>query len=186
VLSEAADGLPDDVEGDAGWRRATALVESLVSDDPPPAQVTVIVDAKEAAPTDAEAGVILDSGSRVGQRALHAILCDSAVEVTARAEDGRFMDYGRRQRTAPPALKRALLAEAGFTCAADGCASRRRLQVHHLTPFSEGGRTDQGELVVLCWFHHHVVVHERGFEIELHPDHRRVRFHRPDGRGPPG
>ncbi|MGB8361125.1 MAG: hypothetical protein WCE80_06960 [Acidimicrobiia bacterium] len=185
VLSEAADALSDDIEGDAGWRRATALVESLVSDDPPPAQVTVIVDAKEATPTGGEAGVILDSGSRVGQQALQAILCDSTVEVTARTEDGRFMDYGRRQRTAPPALKRALLAEAGFTCAADGCISRRRLQVHHLTLWSEGGHTDQGELVVLCWFHHHVVVHERGFEIVLHPDHRRVRFRRPDGRGPP-
>lgn len=185
VLTEAADALSDDVEGDAGWRRATPLVESLVSDDPPPAQLTVIVDAKEAASTGAEAGVILDSGSRVGQQALQAILCDSTVEVTARAEDGRFMDHGRRQRTAPPALKRALLAEAGFTCAADGCSSRRRLQIHHLTAWVEGGRTDQGELVVLCWFHHHVVVHERGFEIELHPDHRRVRFRRLDGHDPP-
>jgi hypothetical protein len=186
VLSEAADALPDDVEGDTGWRRATALVQSLVSDDPPEGQVTVIVDAREAAPTEAEAGVVLDSGSRVGQKALQAILCDSTVEVTARTSDGRYMDYGRRMRTAPPSLKRALLAEVGFTCSADGCNSRRRLQVHHLTPWSEGGRTDQGELVVLCWFHHHVVVHERGFEVVLHPDHRRVRFRRPEGRDPPG
>jgi hypothetical protein len=186
VLSEAADALPDDVEGDAGWRRATALVESLVSDDPAEAHVTVIVDAKEAEPTQGEAGVVLDSGARVGRQALEAILCDSTVEVTARAGDGRYMDYGRKQRTAPPALKRALLAEVGFTCAADGCTSRRRLQVHHLISWAEGGRTDQGELVVLCWFHHHVVVHERHFEIVLYPDHRRVRFRRPDGRDPPG
>jgi len=186
VLSEAADALPDDVEGDAGWRKATALVESLVSDNPPEGQVTVIVDAKEAAPSDGEAGLTLDSGVRVGRQALGTILCDANVEVTARAVDGRFMEYGRRERTAPPALKRALLAEAGFTCAADGCNSRHRLQIHHLTPWAEGGRTDQGELVVLCWFHHHVVVHERGFEVVLHPDRRRVRFRRPEGRAPPG
>lgn len=185
VLSEKADALPDDVEGDAGWRKATALVESMISDDPPEGQVTVIVDAREAAPTEGEAGVILDSGVRVGRQALGAILCDANVEVTARAADGRFMDYGRRERTAPPALKRALLAEAGFTCAADGCTSRRRLQIHHLTPWAEGGRTDQRELVVLCWFHHHVVVHERGFEVVVHPDRRRVRFRRPDERAPP-
>jgi hypothetical protein len=186
VLSQGADALPDDVEGDAGWRRATALVEALVSDNPPESQVTVIVDAKEAAPTEAEAGVVLDSGSRVGRQALEAILCDSNVEVTARTSDGRYMEYGRRARTAPPALKRALLAEVGFRCAVDGCNSRRRLQVHHLTPWAEGGRTDPGELVVLCWFHHHVVVHERGFEVVLHPDRRRVRLRRPDGRDPPG
>lgn len=186
ALSEAADALPDDVAGDAGWRRATALVESLVSDIPPEGQVTVIVDAKDAATSDGEAGVVLDSGVRVGRQALGAILCDANVEVTAKTADGRFMDYGRRERTAPPALKRALLAEAGSTCSADGCTSRRRLQVHHLTPWAEGGRTDQDELVVLCWFHHHVVVHERGFGVMLHPDRRRVRFRRPEGRAPPG
>ncbi len=185
VLSEAADALPDDVEGDAGWRKATALVESLISDDPPEGQVTVIVDAREAAESSAEAGVVLDSGVRVGRNALEAILCDANVEVVARTADGRFMDYGRRARTAPPSLKRVLLAEAGFRCAADGCTSRHRLQVHHLTFWSEGGRTDQRELVVLCWFHHQVVVHERGFEVVLHPDRRRVRFRHPDGRGPP-
>ncbi|HEX6219517.1 MAG TPA: HNH endonuclease signature motif containing protein [Acidimicrobiia bacterium] len=186
LVSEAADALPDDVEGDARWRRATGLIESLISDNPPESQVTVIVDAKDAAPTDGEAGVTLDSGVRVGRRALGAILCDANVEVTARAANGTFMDYGRRERTAPPALKRALLAEAGFTCAGDGCNSRHRLQIHHLTPWAEGGRTDQDELVVLCWFHHHVAVHEREFQVVLHPDRRRVRFRRPEGRAPPG
>lgn len=185
VLTEAADALPEEVTGDAGWRRATALVESLVSDDPPEAQVTVIVDARQAAGTGGEAGVVIEPGVRVGRDALHAILCDADVEVTARTEDGELMNYGRRARTAPPALKRALLAEAGFTCAADGCNSHRRLQIHHLTPWALGGRTDQIELVVLCWFHHHVVVHERSFEVVLHPDRRRVRFRRPEGRAPP-
>lgn len=186
ALSEAADALPDEVEGDAGWRRATALVESLVSDVSPEGQVTVIVDANEGASSAGEAGVILDAGVRVGRQALEAILCDANVEVTARGADGTLMSYGRRERTAPPALKRALLAETGFTCAGDGCTSRHRLQVHHLTPWAEGGRTDPGELVVLCWFHHHVVVHERGFEVVLQPDRRRVRFRRRDGRAPPG
>jgi len=48
VLTEAADrlpDLPDGTKGDLSWRKATALVETLISDDPPPAQVTVIVDA---------------------------------------------------------------------------------------------------------------------------------------------
>ena len=110
VLAEAADSLPE-VEGlstDAGWKRATALVQSLVSDDPPPAQVTVIVDAKHAAASDGGAGVVVEPGARVGRQALKAVLCDAVTEVTARSEDGRYMDYGRKQRTAPPALKRAV------------------------------------------------------------------------------
>ena len=186
VLTEPADELPE-VEGlnpDAGWKRATALVECLISDDAPPAKITVVVDVSDSAPTNGEAGVVLEPGSNVGRETLQAILCNAVAEVTVRDGAGRYMDYGRKQRTAPPALKRALLAEAGFTCSGDGCTSRRRLQIHHLTPWAEGGETNQSDLVVLCWFHHHVVVHERGFEIVFHPDRRRVRFRRPK-RGPP-
>jgi hypothetical protein len=184
-VSEAADALPDDVEGGAGWRRATGLIEALLSDTPLEGQVTVIVDTTHATATNGEAGVTLDPGVRVGQQALQAILCDANVEVVARDSQGRFLDYGRRERTAPPTLKRVLLAEAGFTCAGDGCQSRHRLQIHHLTPWAAGGRTDQNQLVVLCWYHHHVVVHERRFQVVLHPDRRRVRFRKPDGREPP-
>jgi len=190
VITEAADqlpDLPDGSKGSRGWRRAMALVQCLTSNDSPTGQVTVFVDAKEAAPSDGEAGVTLESGARVGRVALQAILCDATTEVIARSEDGRFMDYGRSQRTAPPALKRALLAESGFRCAADGCDSRQRLQVHHKIPWALGGTTDQDDMVVLCWFHHQVVVHQRGFEIYGHPGHGRVRFRMPDRakRGPP-
>jgi len=187
VLTEAADRLPDLPDGhrpDLSWRKATALVETLTSDDPPSAQVTVIVDTKHAVETNGEAGVTLDAGVRVGQQALQAVLCDAVTEVTARTSDGRYMDYGYKQRTAPPTLKRALLAEYGFRCAADGCDSRYRLQVHHITPWVQVRRTDQDNLIILCWFHHQVVVHERGFHIIVHQTGR-IRFAKPDTRGPP-
>ncbi|HEU4318942.1 MAG TPA: DUF222 domain-containing protein [Acidimicrobiia bacterium] len=187
VLSEAADAIPalpdGSSPGDAGWKRATALVEILTSDDPPLANVTVIVDTEHAAGTNGEAGVYLEAGPNVGREALQGILCDADTQVLARDQDGRFMDYGRRQRTAPPALKRALIHAAHGQCQADGCDSRRRLQIHHLVPWSQGGETNQTELVVLCWFHHQVVVHQRGFQIYFHHQ-RRVRFHRPQGRPP--
>ncbi|MGH8945144.1 MAG: hypothetical protein ACRDVL_03230, partial [Acidimicrobiia bacterium] len=126
ALSEAADALPtlpDGSRGDSSWRKANALVQLCVSDDPPPAQVTVFVDAKEAAESQAESGVVLEAGPRVGRQALEAVLCDAVVEVTARAEDGEPMRYGRSQRTAPPALRRALIHDQGGMCAADGCTS---------------------------------------------------------------
>jgi hypothetical protein len=187
VLTEAADSLPDLPDGtkpDLGWRKATALVQCLTSDDLSPAQVTVIVDAHHATDSNGEAGVTLEAGPRVGRQALQAVLCDAVTEVTARTSDGRFMEYGRSQRTAPPRLKRALLARYGFRCAADGCQSRYRLQIHHKTPWVQGGRTDQDQLVVLCWFHHQVVVHERGFHIIVHQTGR-IRFAKPEDRGPP-
>ena len=108
--------------------------------------------------------------------ALQAILCDATTEVIAMTEDGIPMTYGRQLRTAPPGLRRAIIHRDGDRCAAAGCDSRYRLEIHHLTPWSEGGRTDPDELLTLCWFHHQVVVHERGFEVYSHPDHRRIRF----------
>jgi 5-methylcytosine-specific restriction endonuclease McrA len=181
VLSEAADelpGLPDDLLADSGWRRATALVELCVGEDPAPAHISVFVDARHAAATDGDTGVVIESGPTVGRRALEAILCDSTTEVIARAGDGRYMDYGHKHRIVPPSLRRALVEKYRGTCAADGCVSRNRLQAHHVVPWSRGGRTDQDNLVLLCWFHHHVVVHERGMEPYPHPGHGRVRFRR--------
>ncbi len=185
VLSEKADNLPE-VEGlatDSSWRRATALLETLVSDDPPSVPVTLFVDTAHAVGTNGEAGVVLDGGPRVGPQTLQAILCDSILEVTARDDQGRYMDYGRKYRTAPPSLKRALLARAGSVCEADGCQSRHRLQIHHKTPWAQGGATDQDDLIVLCWYHHQIVIHERGFQPYEHKG-RRIRFRQPQ-RGPP-
>jgi hypothetical protein len=184
VLNEAADHLPelpDGTRGDSSWRRATALVELCISDDPPPAQVTVFVDAAEAVTSNGQAGMVLEAGPRVGADALAGILCDATTEVIARTEDGRYMEYGRRTRTAPPSMRRALLFRDGNACSADGCASRYRLEAHHLVPWGQGGSTDPENLTTLCWFHHHVVVHERGFQPVRHPDHGRIRF-RPPGR----
>ncbi|MEX1126299.1 MAG: HNH endonuclease [Acidimicrobiia bacterium] len=179
VLTETADQLPvlpDGTRGDSSWRKATALVELCLSDDPPPAQVTVFVDAGQATPTNGYAGVVLETGPRIGANALEAILCDAVTEVTVRTDDGRFMEYGRRQRIVPPALKRAILDRDGNTCAGDGCESRYRIEAHHIIPWSRGGRTDAENLISLCWFHHHVVVHQRGYTVYRHPDHGRIRF----------
>ncbi|MEA1903872.1 MAG: HNH endonuclease signature motif containing protein, partial [Actinomycetota bacterium] len=184
-LTEKADqlpDLPDGSKGDLGWRKAMALAEVCVSGEAPPVQVTVFVDARQAAQTDGEAGVVLDAGANAGSQALEAVLCDSVTEVIARTEDGRYMDYGRKRRTVPPSLKRALLDKYQHRCGADGCDSRYRLEAHHLIAYSQGGATDQADLVLLCWFHHQIVIHQRGFEVYAHPEHGRIRFRRPERR----
>lgn len=91
------------------------------------------------------------------------------------------MDYGRKQRTVPPALKRALLDRYGHRCSIEGCDSRYRLQAHHLIPYSQGGATNQDQLILPCWFHHHVVIHQRGFKPYQDADTGRWRL-RPSDR----
>lgn len=188
VLTGAADALPDLPDahrGSQGWRRATALVECLVSDHPPPTQVTVIVDARDAAPTAGEAAVVLDSGARVGRRALQTILCDADTEVVARTSEGRFMDYGRRQRSASPALKRTLLSKTGSavlpTAAIHVTGSKSTMS-------SPGARAEP-PTGTISWFSAGSTttsfIHQPGYEIYTHhPQHRRIRFRKPD-RAPP-
>jgi hypothetical protein len=181
TLNQAADQLSEHSQGErmpSSWYRATALTQLCVSDDPPPAQVTIHLDARHAAHTNGQAGVVLKAGPRVGRQALEAVLCEAVVEVTATNEDGVPMVYGRKTRTIPPALRRFILHRDGLTCQADSCPSRHRLQIHHLIPWSQGGTTDPDNLITLCWYHHQIVVHQQGFTPQPHPDHGRIRFRR--------
>ena len=188
TLSEKADDLPllDGSRGDSSWRKAMALAELCVTDDPPPAQLTVFVDTTQATASNGQAGVMLEAGPRIGREALEAILCDAVTEITARSEGGTPMIYGRRTRTIPPALRRASLHRDGNACTGDGCPSTHRLQVHHIIPFIQGGTTDPDNLITLCWFHHQIVIHQRGFQPYHHRQHGRIRFRKPALRGPPG
>lgn len=182
TLTERADrlGPVSGASGSSGsWRRAMALVEVCAGENPASSQVTVFVDARRAVGTDGESGVVLEAGPRVGRRVLEAVLCDTSVEVIARTADGGYLDYGRRTRTATRAQKHALWDRYAGRCAVDGCDSRSRLEAHHVTPWAQGGDTDLDGLVLLCWFHHHVVVHRRGFHIYTQPGTGRVRFHKP-------
>jgi hypothetical protein len=186
ALSAAADTLPvpEEVTVDSSWKRAQALTQLCLGEEPPRSQVSVFVDTKEASATGGEAGVMLAAGPKIGRQALQAILCDSKVEVFGITEQGEYLRYGRKYRTATPAQTRALLHKYGGVCAADGCTSRHRLQAHHLTPWTQNGETNLEELILLCWFHHHIVIHQWGYMIYPHPDHGRIRFRRPPGRAP--
>jgi hypothetical protein len=183
TLTEKADqlpDLPDGSRGDRSWRKAVALIEMCTTGEPAvPAQVTVFVDANQATNSNGEAGVMIQAGPKAGKQALEAILCDTTTELTVNGADGIPMVYGRRSRTVPPALRRAVIHASGGVCAADGCNSRYRIEAHHQTPWAEGGETNPEDLIALCWFHHHIVIHQRGYVIYRHRDHGRIRFSKP-------
>jgi hypothetical protein len=174
--------LPDGSRGSLAWRRATALYELASGGSSPQAQVTVFVDAEKATPTNGKTGVRLLAGPRVGAQALQAVLCNCVTEVTVNGEDGTPMVYGRTRRIVTPSLRRAELARTGGHCEIDGCDSTYRVEVHHVNHWFPEGRTDPDNLVVLCWFHHHIAVHEQGFQIHKHPKHGRLRLRKPPGR----
>jgi Domain of unknown function (DUF222) len=43
-------------------------------------------------------------------------------------------------------------------------------EVHHVTHKARGGKTSVKDCVLLCWFHHHVVIHQWGWTLVLNPD----------------
>jgi Domain of unknown function (DUF222) len=43
-------------------------------------------------------------------------------------------------------------------------------EVHHVRHKARGGKTSVKDCVLLCWFHHHVVIHQWGWTLVLNPD----------------
>lgn len=143
----------------------------------------VIVDARLATGTDGQAGVAVLSGPRVGPQALEEILCSGTVEIVGEAADGRALGIGHRSGKIPPRLRRYVLARDG-SCTVEGCTSLYRLEVHHRIPFPHGP-TDPDNLTTVCWYHHHVVIHGRGYRIDPAAPPGRVRLLPPVQNSPP-
>lgn len=182
ALTDKADLLPDLPDGTSGslaWRKAVALGELALGGQTPQANITVFVDADTAVRSNAKTGIRLEAGPRVGAQALSAVFCDSTTEITVNTSDGTPLKYGRRSRGIPPQLRRAILARNQGHCDIDGCDSRYRVEVHHKTPWNQGGRTDPENLVAVCWFHHHIVIHQHGFSLYQDPVSGRLRFRKP-------
>ena len=180
VLVEEADRLPDLPDGERpglGYRQAVALLRICedrhrgASSGP---VITVFLDEK---------GAETQNGTAVGLSVVDKIACAGSLEAI-RTVDGEPLASGRLTRVISKKMKRFILHRDGG-CAADGCTSRYRLEPHHIVPWSEGGPTDPDNLVALCWFHHHVVIHGWGYRMDTLLGRGRVRFIRPPDRGPP-
>jgi hypothetical protein len=87
------------------------------------------------------------------------------------------LDVGRRTRTIPPALRRALeVRDRG--CRFPGCGLRFT-DAHHVRHWADGGPTSLANCLLLCRFHHRLV-HEAGWRVTV--DARgRARFVDPRG-----
>jgi hypothetical protein len=120
----------------------------------------------------------LQDGTRVSAETSRRLCCDAAVVRVQRSRDGSVLDVGRRTRTIPPALRRALEVRDGG-CRFPGCGLRFT-EGHHIVHWGDGGETKLSNLVLLCRFHHRAV-HEEGFRVKMGRDGQTVRFFDPLG-----
>jgi hypothetical protein len=116
------------------------------------------------------------------------LACDASVVRMTHGANGDVLDVGRKTRTVPPAIRRAL-DHRDKGCRFPGCGLRYA-DAHHVVHWSDGGDTKLDNLVLLCRRHHRLV-HEEGFRVEMVEDlgkedeergSPQVRFSRPDGK----
>lgn len=115
--------------------------------------VTMDVDALR----DGIGSAFLQHEGPVSASRTRAMACDAEVIPVVLGADSRMLDLGRSHRTAPPWMRRALMARDGG-CAFPGCVIPASwCEAHHLCSWARGGRTSIENLVLLCPFHHKLV-----------------------------
>ena len=120
----------------------------------------------------------LDHGAPLAASTARRLACDASL-VYVLERDGVPLDVGRKTRSIPPALRRALAARDDG-CRFPGCSSRRFVDAHHIVHWADAGPTKLDNLVSLCR-HHHRLLHEGGYTLTAAGDGR-LTFRRPDGR----
>ena len=173
---------PEDPSVEPGSPRVVGRVDRF--------QVVVHVDAKALADSPTTGRAVLEgSGVDVPAGTSRRLACDTGVVEMFHSLDGQPLSVGRRRRTVPPAIRRAL-DYRDRSCRFPGCGCRYT-DAHHIVHWADGGETKLENLVLLCRRHHRAV-HEEGFRVELtegpgkhgHGEGREAeaRFYGPDGR----
>jgi hypothetical protein len=161
---------------------AVKLAESFLAGNPVTGtggerfQVMVHLDQEVLGQDGAWAGT-LEDGTRVSAETLRRVACDCGL--VAMGGNGEALNIGRRARSIPPAIRRALmLRDRG--CAFPGCTHTAFLHGHHIEHWLHGGETSLDNVLLLCTGHHHLV-HEGGWTVTSAADGA-FAFHAPAGR----
>jgi hypothetical protein len=151
---------------------AGPTVPAGVSAETPAAPVRVPGDPADPARCHVE------DGPAISVTTAQMIACTAALSWMRHADSGEILALGRRRRRPSSAIRRAARERDHGRCRFPGCESRR-VDLHHIQHWVNGGRTDLDNLISLCPWHHQVV-HDRGYLIAASPPGA-FCFYRPDG-----
>jgi hypothetical protein len=176
----------DSAESPPAARLADALVavarSALAADDSDqvdgdPCEVVVHVDVQTLPSDQLHERCELEDGSALAPETMRRLGCDASITRIVE-RDGNPLSVGRRKRTVPAPMRRALRSR-DQGCRFPGCTHRKFLHAHHIQHWARGGPTSLDNLVQLCSYHHRLV-HEGGFCVERRGRHG-VRFRSPNG-----
>jgi hypothetical protein len=176
VTEDAATGAPSNADA------LTLMAETLLANGARQGtggeryQVVMHVDRAALGEEAPDGRCEIEDGPGLAPETARRLACDASL-ITMLEQNGSPLSVGRRTRTIPPAMRRALRSRDGG-CRFPGCTQRRFVDAHHIQHWAQGGETKLANLVQLCWRHHHLL-HEGGFSVECHGE--RLRFRRPNG-----
>ncbi len=105
--------------------------------------------------------------------------CDCSIVHWHEDKQGEPLNIGRKTRSIPPAIRRAL-KRRDHGCRFPGCTCKRFVDAHHIQHWADGGETSMDNLVLLCRTHHRLV-HEAGYGVQNIAG-KDVVFRLPDGK----
>jgi hypothetical protein len=101
----------------------------------------------------------LEDGLALHPAVAQMIACNANITTMLHDANGNLLNVGRRTRKPPPALRRAARERDRHRCRFPGCESRR-IDLHHIVFWSNGGHTKLSNIICLCK-RHHTLVHDK-------------------------
>ncbi len=120
----------------------------------------------------------IEDRGRVPAETCRRLACDCSMVHWYADQKGEPLAIGRKTRSIPPAIRRAL-KRRDLGCRFPGCTCTRFVDAHHIIHWADGGETSMDNLVLLCRAHHRLV-HEAGYGVRFEAGEGTV-FSLPDG-----
>ena len=152
-----------------------------------PADASVLASDRHEIVVHVEAEVLADGRAgrceiehrtAIAAETARRLCCDAGIVPVVDGPNGEPLSVGRRTRSIPPAVRRAL-SSRDRGCRFPGCSATHRLHGHHVRHWANGGETSLDNLILLCPTHHRLV-HEGGFDVQRLDDGA-FRFTNPHG-----
>ncbi|MGB5292075.1 MAG: DUF222 domain-containing protein, partial [Lysobacterales bacterium] len=121
----------------------------------------------------------LEDHGHVSAETCRRLACDCSAVHWHENSQGEPLNIGRKTRSIPPAIRRAL-KRRDQGCRFPGCTCSRYVDAHHIQHWADGGETCMDNLVLLCRTHHRLV-HEAGYGVRFEAGEGAV-FSLPDGK----
>jgi hypothetical protein len=122
------------------------------------------------------ASAVLGSGAVIDPGTARQLACDASVSRLITGPASEPLDIGRASRSIPTGISRLLITEDQH-CRWPGCQSPAWSCEGHHVRWWDGpyrGETKLSNLALMCWHHHHLLHTDRGWELSLDPQTRRL------------